>query len=219
MNKKILLAAIIAAMTVSTASVFADETTEEKDNGVVAGTLLPEAELEDHGDIALISMDYDKDLFEKTETEVTAVDESGITLKAADDKEEKLEAADTDIILNAAGEKKTAADIKEKDKLYIYSGQGIRIIIIMDGETNVDVDAYLKGEEENTLVNNKKNLQINIDEATKYVNVKGEEVKPENLETTVLVVFYGASTKEYSGTDNTGQGCCYGYKGKLYRRN
>ncbi len=195
MNKKILLAAIIAAMTVSAAPVFADETTEEKDNSVVAGTLLPESELENQGDIALINMDYDKDLFEKKETEVVKADKSGITLKGADDKEEKLETADKDIILNAAGDKKTAADIKEKDKLYIYSGQGIRIIIIMDGETSVDVDAYLKSEEENTLVNSKKDLQINIDKETKYVNVNGEEVKPENLETSVLVVFYGISTK------------------------
>lgn len=135
----------------------------------------------------------------KTEAEAVKAEENVITVKGEDENTE-ITVSENVAVLNSKGEIKTVADIKEGDKLYVYSKDDTSdaaVIVIMDAEEDtvvfVDVDKYAKAEE--ALVNAANTLALNLNEESDITDLNGEKVAYTDVSDKYLAVFYGASTR------------------------
>lgn len=117
---------------------------------------------------------------------------------------------DKTIVLGfAKGDVKSVKDIKKGDKITVYTDAyspaplimppqyQADVIVVEDAAatlSNIDVDTYIKGENE-MLVNAANTLALNIGDETEIVDREGNKVDAKDLDKKDLAVIYGASTR------------------------
>lgn len=117
---------------------------------------------------------------------------------------------DKTIVLGfAKGDVKSVKDIKKGDKITVYTDAyspaplimppqyQADVIVVEDAAatlSNIDIDTYIKGENE-MLVNAANTLALNIGDETEIVDREGNKVDAKDLDKKDLAVIYGASTR------------------------
>lgn len=209
------LIALIAATSIlaSCGAVFADEPAQ------------PDTDFETiiQGDIMLISGDTPvsapvsmPSYISKTVTVTNVTDKKISTTVNTDDAENpentiNFMVTDNTVVLGyAKGDVKSLKDVKAGDKITVFSNSYAPVPLILPPQYNadiifiednsepelpvfVDVDTYLA--ENETLVNAANTLELNIDENTEIVDVKGNKVEADKLANNDLAVVYTSSTK------------------------
>lgn len=178
MNKKIITAALAAALLVSGTAAFAEENVIGAADSVTEISVTAESTAK----------------YVKTEAKAVKTEDNILTVKA--DEETEITVSENAAVLNSKGEVKTLADIKEGDNIYIYNkvnSSEASVIIITDMDEDeflgVDVDTYVKSDVFGIVTNAAGNLALNLDEKSDITDLNGEKVAYTDLENKDLVVY------------------------------
>lgn len=219
MKKNLITIITAAAMLVSTAAVFAEEIPEDLLNQPAsAEDNLPDPVIQ--GDVMLISGNVNtvSPSYISNAVIVTEVTETGFSTttdeKEAENPEKTINytVSDNTVVLGYAnGDLKKVEDIKKGDKITVYSNAYSPAPLIMppqyqadvifvednaeiSSERFVDVDTYVKGEDE-MLVNVSNTLALNIADNTEIVDREGKKTDAKDLDKKDLAVIYSTSTR------------------------
>lgn len=193
MKKRILASALVAAISLSSAAVFAQDTnaTVEKISEVTA---------------KVEAMDVAIPLFVTNDLVANSVEENAIHAKDANQGDFIINTNESTLIFNTKGEVKTLKDITKdtaftaydytsSPRLAIYPETYTAKIIVIAEESSMAVaDTFKKSETLGEFVNSNNTLALNIAKETVIVNEKGEKIENANLDNSDLLVFYSMAT-------------------------
>ncbi len=197
--KKLMVAAIVAAMLLSNASVFSDDAVAVKP---VNDTQTSE---QDEMKEKIPYYVYDK-------ATVKSVEDGTINCTTFDDKEISLilNVSEDTLILDNNGNKLSLSDLKEGTVIYAYdSPYNARIMIYpatfkpyvivaaTDENVNFCLDAFSKDpdSEETRYVSDGGKLAVNISDETEFKGYDGSEIADKDLESRIALITYTDSTR------------------------
>lgn len=197
--KKLMIAAIVAAMLISNASVYADDAAEVKPAN--------DSQMAEQNEVKekIPYYVYDK-------ATVKSVENGSINCTTNDDEEISLilNVSEDTLILDNNGNKISLSDLKEGTVIYAYdSPYNARILIYpatfkpyvivaaTDENVNFCLDAFSKDPDskETRYVSDGGKLAVNISDETEFKGYDGSEITDKDLESRIALITYTDSTR------------------------